>query len=217
MADQTLPADRPAGSVCPWCSTAVTPETVTCPSCGAILLSGEEPDLPGVTAIDQSVIRGEKKPVIRSRSRLLSWISGEYPEDTSTAGSPEALAPPDPQVQREILRLELEAEVANLQAESDALLSEAVAEGRELPEGIQPFATSGVVGVAGAVIAEAVASDETGAETPAALNEPAPAEAAASVEGAPPAEAMSPPDAAPPADTPRTGDDPTSTQATPPA
>ena len=55
----------------------------------------------------------------------------------------QALAPPDPEVQREILRLELEAEVANLQAEADALLSEAVVEGRvvELPEDVQELAT----------------------------------------------------------------------------
>ena len=54
-----------------------------------------------------------------------------------------AIAPPDPEVQREILRLELEAEVANLQAEADALLSEAVAEGRviEVPEELRQFAS----------------------------------------------------------------------------
>ena len=46
-----------------------------------------------------------------------------------------------PQVQREIRRLEYEAEVASLQAEADALLSEAVVEGRvvEVPDGIRPL------------------------------------------------------------------------------
>lgn len=140
MDDQTLPTDRPADSVCRWCSAAVTPETATCPSCGAILISDEEPELPGVTEVDQAIVRGEKKPA--GRSRLLSWISGEYPEDISAVADAQALAPPDAEVQREILRLELEAEVANLQAESDALRSEAAAEGRELPDGIEPFATS---------------------------------------------------------------------------
>ena len=140
MVDQTLPTDRPADSVCPWCSAAVTPETATCPSCGAILISDEEPELPGVTEVDQAIVRGEKKPA--GRSRLLSWISGEYPEDASVVADAQALAPPDPDVQREILRLELEAEVANLQAESDSLRSEAAAEGRDLPDGVEPFATS---------------------------------------------------------------------------
>jgi hypothetical protein len=133
MVDPTLPTDRSADSVCPWCSTSVTPETATCPSCGAILISDEEPDLPGVTAVDLAVLRGEKKPP--GRSRLLSWISGEYPDDEApaTVSDSEALAPPDPAVQREILRLEIQAELANLQAEADALRSEAAAEGRELP------------------------------------------------------------------------------------
>jgi hypothetical protein len=43
------------------------------------------------------------------------------------------LALPDVEVRREILRLELEAEVANLQAEADALKADAAIEGR-LPE-----------------------------------------------------------------------------------
>jgi hypothetical protein len=116
----------------------VTPETATCPSCGAVLITDEEPDLPGVTAVDAKVVRGEKPP---QRNRLLSWISGEYQEEAPADTHPEAIAPPDPDVQREIRRLEHEAEVANLQAEADALLSEAVVEGRvvEVPEGIRPL------------------------------------------------------------------------------
>ncbi len=142
MADRTLPTDRPDGSVCPWCSATVTLETVTCPSCGAVLISDEEQNLPGVTAIDEKVARGEKPPP--PRSRLLSWISGEYPEDVPTPTDAHAIAPPDPEVQREIRRLEREAEVASLQAEADAILSEAVVEGRvvDLPEGMRPLAVT---------------------------------------------------------------------------
>ena len=144
MVDQTFPADRPADAVCPWCSTPVTPETATCPTCGAILLSAEDRDLPGVTAVDPTAVRGDKKPV--GRGRLLSWISGEYPDELPAAGESKALAPPDPEVQREILRLEIEAELANLQAEADALLAEAAAEGRDLAPDAQAF----VAGVAAA-------------------------------------------------------------------
>ena len=72
-----------------------------------------------------------KTPSPRPRNRIMSWISGEYPDEgggvPAEAG---ALAPPDLAVRREILRLELEAEVANLQAEADALLAEAKVEGR---------------------------------------------------------------------------------------
>ena len=141
MADQTLPADTPSESICPWCSAAVVPGSPTCASCGAILESDEDRDLPGLTAVDPAALRPETKPA--SRNRLLSWISGEYPDDAPSANEAQALAPPDAQVQREIIRLELEAEVANLEAERDALLSEAVVDGRiaELPADIQPLAT----------------------------------------------------------------------------
>ena len=71
-----------------------------------------------------------KTPSPRPRNRLMSWISGEYPDEVGAPAEAGALAPPDMAVRREILRLELEAEVANLQAEADALLAEAKVEGR---------------------------------------------------------------------------------------
>jgi hypothetical protein len=162
MVDSTLPADRSIDPVCPWCSTVVTAETALCPSCAAILISDEERELPGVTAVDLAVLRGEKKAP--GRSRLLSWISGEYPDDAKLSDATSAaLAPPDPAVQREILRLELEAEVANLQAEADALRSEALAEGRDLPAAAAPTAEADDVTDADAAAAagQAVAVAET--------------------------------------------------------
>ena len=146
MADQTLSADRPSESVCPWCSAAIVPGSPTCASCGASLESEEDRDVPGLTAVDTAILRGEKKEQPpASRNRLLSWISGDYTVEPAplTPSEAQALAPPDPEVQREIIRLELEAEVANLQAEADSLLSEAVVEGRvaELPEDVQELAT----------------------------------------------------------------------------
>jgi len=138
MADPT-PTTPSTGTVCPWCSAAVTPETVICPSCAAVLISDEQPDLPGVTEVDAKILRGEKPPP--PRNRLLSWISGDYPDQASSPADAQAVAPPDAEVQREIRRLEYEAEVASLQAEADALLSEAVIEGRvvEVPDGIRPL------------------------------------------------------------------------------
>jgi hypothetical protein len=141
MADQSRSTDPASGSVCPWCSAVLTPDAVICPSCGANLAADEEHELPGVTAVDQDVVRGLKKTA--SRSRLLSWISGEYEATGPSVVEAGALAPPDPEVQREILRLEIAAEVANLQAEVDARYAEAIADGRvsELPDGVEAMAT----------------------------------------------------------------------------
>ena len=139
MVDASPPVDRPAASVCPWCSTPLGPDAVTCPSCGAALTGDEEPQVPGVTAVDQKLAATRQRPT-KSPSRLMAWIAGDSPDDIPSEGESQAIAPPDLEVRREILRLELEAEVAKLQAETDAILSEAVAEGRavEMPEDVPP-------------------------------------------------------------------------------
>jgi hypothetical protein len=134
MVDQgdSGPALTSEASICPWCSASYTGEPDTCPSCGAALAvdPATDPALPGLTAIDAAAIVRAKAPVARSRNRFLSWISGDYPEDTTSAVEAGALAPPDVEVRREMLRLELAAEVANLQAEAGALIAEATLEGR---------------------------------------------------------------------------------------
>ncbi len=131
MVDDTKPVPESTVSVCPWCSANYTGDPDTCPSCGAALAvdPATDPALPGLTAIDAAAIVRAKTPVARSRNRLLSWISGEYPDDAPSATEAGALAPPDLDVRREMLRLELQAEVANLQAEADALLADAGFEG----------------------------------------------------------------------------------------
>lgn len=122
-------------AICSWCSAEITEGATECPSCGANLVPDGDPNVPGVTAVDAaSIIRS--KTVSQPRSRLLSWISGEYETDVPSQAEKQGIAPPDQSVRLEILRLELEAEVANLQAEADALRAEAVAEGRviDVPE-----------------------------------------------------------------------------------
>jgi hypothetical protein len=130
MTEDPVPEGAEA-SICPWCSATYTGEPEHCPSCGAVLAADPtaDPSLPGLTAIDTAAIVRAKTPTPRSRNRILSWISGEYPDEVATAADAGALAPPDLAVRREILRLELEAEVANLQAEADALIAEATIEG----------------------------------------------------------------------------------------
>ncbi len=150
MVDDTHPVAGSTVSVCPWCSANYTGDPETCPSCGAALAvdPATDPALPGLTAIDAAAIVRAKTPVARPRNRLLSWISGEYPETSPSATEAGALAPPDPSVRREMLRLELEAEVANLQAEAGALMAEATLEGHA------PEASPETVAAAAAAVAD---------------------------------------------------------------
>src|SRR3954463_9166734 len=111
MVDSTHLPDDSTAVVCPWCSAAVTTETATCPSCNAILTSEEEHDLPGVTAIDAAIARGEKRPV--PRGRFLSGFAGGSSDEPGTKADTQAIAPPDDDVRREILRLELAAQISN--------------------------------------------------------------------------------------------------------
>jgi hypothetical protein len=159
MADPLTPVDTSTASACPWCSATVTTETAVCPSCNAILIPDEEHDLPGLTSVNAAAAR-EKRPA--PRGRFLSWLGGESVDQAVAPGDVQAIAPPDADVQREILRLELEAQISNLQAEADSIMSDALVEGRvdELPEGLRPL-----------VAAEA--SAETPAETADALVEAA--------------------------------------------
>ena len=150
-------------SICPWCSATYTGDPETCPSCGAVLAAdpAADPSLPGLTAIDPAALVRAKTPTTRSRNRILSWISGDYPDEAGDPADAGALQPPDIAVRREILRLELEAEVANLQAEADALIAEATVEGHA--PGVSPedaAAADALVNVMESVSAELDAVDE---------------------------------------------------------
>ena len=90
-----------------------------------------------MTAIDHEALLRTSREPRPQRNRILSWLSGEYVEETATPAEPQAIAPPDLEVRREILRLELEAEIADKQAEADSILADAAVEGRPLP-GLEP-------------------------------------------------------------------------------
>jgi hypothetical protein len=112
-----------------WCSAELPSENeIVCPSCGATLVGDAENQVPGVTAIDaEAIVRAARSSRTKPKSRLLSWISGDFVEETNKP-APGSLSPPPPDVRREILRLELEAEVANLQAEAEAMAADAAVE-----------------------------------------------------------------------------------------
>ncbi len=161
---------------CSWCSTPYAEGVTNCSSCGANLAPEGDANLPGLTSVDAaSIIRS--KSAAQPRSRLMSWLSGEYASDVPSQAEAHAYAPPDQKVRREILRLEMEAEMAHLKAEADAQWAEAAAEGRELElatasasevaaEGDAGAADGGEAGaVAGAVAAGGAAAGETGGKT----------------------------------------------------
>jgi len=179
MTDQ--PANAVPGPVCPWCSAALPATGLPqCPTCGAALVSGTDEQVPGLTAIDAGAIIRSRQAAIRPKSRLLSWLSGDDGDDVFTKAEGNALEPPEAAVRREMLRMELEAEVANLQAQNEAALAEAAAEGRtvELPPDLAETAESLVPSsMAGTITTtdEAPAADET----PEAPEAPAPEEAEA--------------------------------------
>jgi hypothetical protein len=124
-------APAPTPTSCPWCSAPLPGEGETsCPSCGATLIGGPDASVPGVTSLDpEAIVRAARTPVPERRSRLLGWITGEDSGDDETPAAPGSLEPPPPEVRREMLRMQLEAEVADLQAEVGSLASEAREEG----------------------------------------------------------------------------------------
>jgi hypothetical protein len=179
---------------CMWCSAALPSDHETvCPTCGATLIGETDSPVPGVTAIDaEAIVRAGRVAKPRQRSRLMSWISGDYEVEDAPAPAG-SLSPPPPDVRREILRLELEAQVANLQAEAGAIAAEeAVESGTTIAETETGAALAAVNDAARTeeMQADAAASDSAAPTTP---GDEAPSvtmpadDATAASEGLPPA------------------------------
>jgi hypothetical protein len=179
---------------CPWCSAELPPGAhETCPSCGATLLSpAGEPDIKGVTSLDPMAIIQARAEVARPRNRIMSFITGEAPGEQDAAANPESLAPPDVAVRREMRRLEIEAERADLEAETVALKTDVVVE-----MGIPLSALGG----ADSDLAQAAMADDEAAEVAAEFAaEDAAAAGGAAPSGMPPAAAVPVPPPPPAAD-----------------
>ena len=133
MVDEQQHGGESAPYRCPWCSAVLpAPDLEDCPSCGATLTAASETALPGVTAIDhEAIARGTREAIRQPRSRLFSWLSGDYGEEAPAP--PGAIAPPDAAVRREMLRLQVQADLADRQAEADSIIADAAVEGRPLP------------------------------------------------------------------------------------
>lgn len=118
--------DPPPVARCPWCSAPLADAAAEkCPECGATITGGPEDQLPGVTTLDTEAILRARSATSRPRSRLLSFITGEVDEAPAGPASPESLAPPSDAVRREMLRMAIAAEVADLEAEVASLTAEA--------------------------------------------------------------------------------------------
>jgi hypothetical protein len=105
-------------SICPWCSAIVPVEASTCLSCGASLRDAAQGDILGVTQIDPGAIlrrKGIKSP------RLAGWLGSDTPEEDTLGGKVE---PPSEAVRREMLRLELAAIDAEIEAKAREVAAE---------------------------------------------------------------------------------------------
>ena len=191
------PASSPSagpGLRCPWCSTPVESlEDATCGACGATLHGDPDIEIPGVTAIDgqhaaQAAQAAAPRKVRRSFGSLFVGRDDQIPPP-SQAELP-ALAPPDGEGRRKMLRLQLDAELADLAARAAAIAAE-----RSVPLPGLPGAGSGPGSEAegGLPAAPATATPEASAVgdlppvSAAAMSEPGPGAPAPALEAVPPA------------------------------
>ena len=103
-------------ATCPWCSATVPVEAATCPSCGASLRDAADGDVLGVTSIDPTAVMKSKR--IKPRGSITSWLSGDTTSSSDDSGL--KVEPPSEEVRKEMLRLELAAIDAEIEAKRAA-------------------------------------------------------------------------------------------------
>jgi hypothetical protein len=128
MADPTAGASSPQPSRprCPWCSAELPRgKPKTCPACHANLVGEGDAQLPGLTALDLERL-AFRRVTSPKKSRLMSWISGDtdYEDAMDPIAPPGSLEPPPLDVRREMIRLEMAALIADLEAEADSLAAD---------------------------------------------------------------------------------------------
>ena len=129
MTDAASTEGSTPGRLCPWCSAPLAAsDTETCSTCGATLLGENDQTqaLPGLTAVDHiAVLEGARAPR-QPRNRVVAWLTGSDIDEAARTNpaSPQALAPPSPEVRREMLRLQMEAEISQLSAEAESMAAD---------------------------------------------------------------------------------------------
>ena len=187
MLDEATTGGSTPAPRCNWCSAPLPSDHETvCSSCGATLLGDGDTSVPGLTAIDaEAILRHARAAKVKPRSRLLGWISGDYDDGTGgTTAAPGSLAPPPANVRREMLRLELEAQVANAQAEVGSMAADAALESGQSLEplalpaheaGIEPAAVQPAAATASEADAASAATAAAGTKDAAPADEAPPA------------------------------------------
>jgi hypothetical protein len=112
------PAKKPSTetTTCPWCSATVAVEAAVCPSCGASLRDAADGDVKGVTQVDPAAVVRTKR--VKSRNIAAFLGIGETQDEDDSGGKVE---PPSDEVRREMIRLELAAIDAELEARAKAI------------------------------------------------------------------------------------------------
>ena len=213
------PPPNAAGMRCPWCSTPVESlEDATCGACGATLHGDPEIEIPGVTAIDaehaaqaaqaaapaEVTVRQDKQlarvQVFRGDCPVLQYnfatfgslfVGRDDPIPPPSQAELPALAPPDTEVRREMLRLQLDAELADLAARAAAIAAERGVPLPGLPGVAGPGPGSGaeadLPAAPAALTPEASAASDLPPVSAAATSEPGPGAPASPPESVPPA------------------------------
>ncbi len=101
-------------AICPWCSAAVPADAAKCPSCGASLRDGATGDVLGVTQVDMAATSRLARMSRAKPGRLATWLGAESTTDNPELGG--HIAPPSEEVRKEMLRLELAAIEAEIEA-----------------------------------------------------------------------------------------------------
>ena len=97
---------------------------MTCGACGATLQGDPAVEIPGLTAIDAQHASRAAAPRKVRRTFGALFVGGEEKILPPSAAEQPALAMPDAEVRREMLRLQLDAELADLTARAAAMASE---------------------------------------------------------------------------------------------
>lgn len=118
-----------ATETCPWCSANVTVNAATCPSCGASLREAADGEILGVTQIDPAAVsRASRiKP-----GRLATWLGADNTDDSSELGG--SVEPASREVREEMLRLELAAIDAEIEAKKQAAEAQKLLPADDAPE-----------------------------------------------------------------------------------